>query len=161
MKKVKISKNVIRANKSMMVLFRLLQTSIQRPKRRIMLSNFFAKVPVGDSPWMNDKSQTNESVFYKIVNKLFLVILFDNISVNRYNGCKGRWIIMTIQEILKEKNMSVYKLSKISTVPYATCNDIVNGKLIQLFSKEDYQQYVLLHLQVKTAPLHSLYDLLC
>jgi len=35
---------------------------------------------------------------------------------------------MTIQEILKEKNMSVYKLSKISTVPYATCNDIVNGK---------------------------------
>ena len=35
---------------------------------------------------------------------------------------------MTIQEILKEKNMSVYKLSKESMVPYATCNDIVNGK---------------------------------
>ena len=35
---------------------------------------------------------------------------------------------MTIKAILKEKNMSVYKLSKASAVPYATCNDIVNGK---------------------------------
>ena len=35
---------------------------------------------------------------------------------------------MTIQEMLKKNNMSVYKLSKTSTVPYATCNDIVNGK---------------------------------
>ncbi len=35
---------------------------------------------------------------------------------------------MTIREILKENNMSVYKLSKASAVPYATCNDIVNGK---------------------------------
>ena len=35
---------------------------------------------------------------------------------------------MTIQERLKENNMSVYKLSKASTVPYATCNDIVSGK---------------------------------
>lgn len=35
---------------------------------------------------------------------------------------------MTIQEILKDKNMSIYKLSKASTVPYATCNDIVSGK---------------------------------
>ena len=35
---------------------------------------------------------------------------------------------MTIQEMLKKNNISVYKLSKESTVPYATCNDIVNGK---------------------------------
>ena len=35
---------------------------------------------------------------------------------------------MTIREILKENNMSVYGLSKASAVPYATCNDIVNGK---------------------------------
>ena len=35
---------------------------------------------------------------------------------------------MTIQEMLKENNMSVYKLSKISKIPYTTCNDIVNGK---------------------------------
>ena len=35
---------------------------------------------------------------------------------------------MTIQERLKESKVSIYKLSKISTVPYATCNDIVSGK---------------------------------
>ena len=35
---------------------------------------------------------------------------------------------MMIQDAMKKKNMSVYKLSKTSTVPYATCNDIVNGK---------------------------------
>ena len=35
---------------------------------------------------------------------------------------------MTIQEMLKENNMSIYKLSKASTVPYATCNDLVSGK---------------------------------
>ena len=35
---------------------------------------------------------------------------------------------MTIQEMLRENNMSVYKLSKASAVPYATCNDIVSGK---------------------------------
>ena len=55
-------------------------------------------------------------------------IVVDDISVDRYNNSKGRCIIMTIQERLKENNMSVYKLSKASTVPYATCNDIVNGK---------------------------------
>lgn len=35
---------------------------------------------------------------------------------------------MTIHEVLKERNMSVYRLSKESTVPYATCNDIVSGR---------------------------------
>lgn len=35
---------------------------------------------------------------------------------------------MTLQEMLKENNMSIYKLSKASTVPYATCNDIISGK---------------------------------
>ena len=35
---------------------------------------------------------------------------------------------MTIENMLREKNMSVYRLSKESSVPYATCNDIVNGK---------------------------------
>lgn len=33
-----------------------------------------------------------------------------------------------IQNVLKDRKMSVYKLAKTSTVPYATCNDIVNGK---------------------------------
>ena len=50
------------------------------------------------------------------------------ISVYRYNGCKGRWITMTIQDALKQKNMSIYRLAKLSGVPYATVNDICNGK---------------------------------
>lgn len=33
-----------------------------------------------------------------------------------------------INELLKEKNMSIYKLAKKSGVPYATINDICNGK---------------------------------
>ena len=35
---------------------------------------------------------------------------------------------MTIQSALREKNMSIYKLAKTSSVPYATCNDIVSGR---------------------------------
>lgn len=35
---------------------------------------------------------------------------------------------MTIQSALQQKNMSMYRLSKISKVPYATLNDICNGK---------------------------------
>ena len=35
---------------------------------------------------------------------------------------------MTIQEKLNEKNMSIYRLAKASQVPYATVNDICNGK---------------------------------
>lgn len=35
---------------------------------------------------------------------------------------------MTIQEALKEKKMSIYRLAKESDIPYATLNDICNGK---------------------------------
>ena len=35
---------------------------------------------------------------------------------------------MTIQDALKQKNMSIYRLAKASEVPYATVNDICNGK---------------------------------
>ncbi len=35
---------------------------------------------------------------------------------------------MTIRNVLREKNMSIYRLSKASGVPYATVNDICNGK---------------------------------
>ena len=35
---------------------------------------------------------------------------------------------MTIQSILRDRKMSVYRLAKLSEVPYATCNDIVSGK---------------------------------
>ena len=35
---------------------------------------------------------------------------------------------MKIKQILEEKNISIYKLSKISEVPYSTVNDICNDK---------------------------------
>lgn len=35
---------------------------------------------------------------------------------------------MTIQSVLQQKNMSMYRLAKVSKVPYATLNDICNGK---------------------------------
>ncbi|MBQ6611183.1 MAG: helix-turn-helix domain-containing protein [Oscillospiraceae bacterium] len=35
---------------------------------------------------------------------------------------------MTIQNTLKQRNMSIYRLAKTSEVPYATVNDICNGK---------------------------------
>ncbi len=35
---------------------------------------------------------------------------------------------MNINQILSEKNMSIYKLAKLSDVPYSTVNDICNNK---------------------------------
>lgn len=35
---------------------------------------------------------------------------------------------MTIQDALRQKNMSIYRLAKTSKIPYATVNDICNGK---------------------------------
>ena len=35
---------------------------------------------------------------------------------------------MTIRDVLKDKKMSVYRLAKLSEVPYATVNDICNNK---------------------------------
>lgn len=35
---------------------------------------------------------------------------------------------MTIREALDEKHMSIYRLAKLSHVPYATLNDLCNGK---------------------------------
>ena len=49
------------------------------------------------------------------------------ITAYRYN-----WRIevsrMTIQEAISKSDMSIYRLAKNSKVPYATVNDIVNGK---------------------------------
>ena len=36
--------------------------------------------------------------------------------------------MMTIREALKEKNMTIYRLARESELPYATVNDICNGK---------------------------------
>ena len=35
---------------------------------------------------------------------------------------------MTIQDALQKQKMSIYRLAKVSEVPYATLNDICNGK---------------------------------
>ena len=35
---------------------------------------------------------------------------------------------MIIQELKEQKNISLYQLSKLSEIPYATLNDIFNGK---------------------------------
>lgn len=35
---------------------------------------------------------------------------------------------MTIRETLKEKNMTIYRLAKVSELPYTTVNDICSGK---------------------------------
>lgn len=35
---------------------------------------------------------------------------------------------MTIQQAIKNKNISIYRLSKLSSIPYATVNDIYSGK---------------------------------
>lgn len=50
------------------------------------------------------------------------------ISVHRYNYYKKRSQIVMIKEILKDKNMSQYRLSKESGIPYTTINDICSNK---------------------------------
>ncbi|MBR5975707.1 MAG: helix-turn-helix transcriptional regulator [Clostridiales bacterium] len=37
---------------------------------------------------------------------------------------------MTIQDVLKTKNISIYRLSKMCEVPYSTLSDIFNGKVL-------------------------------
>jgi len=54
-------------------------------------------------------------------------IFIDIISVYRYNIIMEEWT-MIINELLKDKNMSRYKLSKTSGVPQTTITDICSGK---------------------------------
>ena len=61
--------------------------------------------------------------------KYLLFALF----VDEYNGISlylllGTKVVMDLQELLKKQNMSIYRLAQESEIPYATCNDIVNGK---------------------------------
>lgn len=50
----------------------------------------------------------------------------DNITVNRYNDIRGDK--MFINDLLIQKNISKYRLSKSSGIPYTTINDICSGK---------------------------------
>jgi len=46
-------------------------------------------------------------------------------SVKRYNGIE---VFMSINEFLKQKNMTGYRLSKLSGIPQTTVTDICSGK---------------------------------
>ena len=50
----------------------------------------------------------------------------DIITDNRYNNKEV--IMMKLCDLIQEKNLSIYRLSKNSGIPYATLNDIVNDK---------------------------------
>ena len=41
---------------------------------------------------------------------------------------------MIIQELIEQKNISLYQLSKLSEIPYATLNDIFNGKTVAVIA---------------------------
>ena len=58
-------------------------------------------------------------------NKYFI----DIITVDRYTLYKGSDRV-TINELMKEKNITKYRLSKNSGIPYTTINDICNGKAL-------------------------------
>ena len=49
-------------------------------------------------------------------------------SVNRYNVDTGRKNAMMINELMESKNITKYRLSKNSGIPYTTINDICSGK---------------------------------
>lgn len=56
-------------------------------------------------------------------------ISIDNVTVNRYIDYKYKVVTgMVLTDLMKQKNMTKYRLSKLSGVPYATVSDICNGK---------------------------------
>ena len=54
----------------------------------------------------------------------------DIITAYRYNLLKGG-DIMQLNARMARQNLSIYRLAKTSGVPYATLNDICNGKAQQ------------------------------
>ena len=66
----------------------------------------------------------------KIVNGEDVILdkkALDIISVWRYNISGG--IVMIINNLLEERNLTKYRLSKMSGVPHTTINDICNGRV--------------------------------
>lgn len=82
------------------------------------------------------------------------------------NFCKGLFInkkqerIMNINEILKEKNMTKYRLSVLSGVPHATLNNICSGKArIEKCSAETlYRLARVLHVTVEDLIIDAMED---
>lgn len=58
----------------------------------------------------------------KIVNTI------DNITVDRYNDIERRRNLIMLNQLMRNKNITKYRLSKDSGVPYTTVNDICSGK---------------------------------
>ena len=57
------------------------------------------------------------------------IFVIDIITVYRYNQYERKGdAAMTISELLAKQNMTKYRLSKLSDVPYSTLNDLCNGK---------------------------------
>ena len=57
------------------------------------------------------------------------IFVIDIITVYRYNQYTRKGdAVMTISELLAKQNMTKYRLSKLSDVPYSTLNDLCNGK---------------------------------
>lgn len=56
------------------------------------------------------------------------VFFIDRRSVNRYNEHRKEGMRMNLQSMLREHNMSMYRLSKISGIPKTTVIDICSGK---------------------------------
>ena len=65
---------------------------------------------------------------YRVVFLYWKEIQIDGRSADRYNGGEERRDNMTMQSILREKNMTMYRLSQISGVPKTTVIDICSGK---------------------------------
>ena len=57
-------------------------------------------------------------------------ILVDNTSAYRYNEGENmvEMIAMTLKDMLKLRNMSMYALSHLSRVPMTTINDLCSGR---------------------------------
>lgn len=59
----------------------------------------------------------------------FSRFMIDIITVCRYNDYEKEGdVAMILSELLKKQNMTKYRLSKLSAVPYSTLNDLCNGK---------------------------------
>lgn len=79
------------------------------------------------------RSQVDFSMLtYMSLNFLNMFLCFantiDNITVIRYNNSSKGDENMTFIQIMQNKNISAYRLSKDSNVPYMTINDLINHK---------------------------------
>lgn len=88
-----------------------------------------------------------------LFNKNRKVLIFvDNITVYRYNFAKKGCANMTIDDIIKEKKITKYRLSQTSEIPYTTLSDICNGKtnLLKCSAETVYRLAKALNVSIET-----------